>query len=272
MNNLLKNAVYGFIIGDVMGVPYEFLERGSFKCTGISSGGISEVEEGTWSDDSSMMLATCSSIKKCGAIDIDDITKNFLLWLSVGKFTQNGKAFGVGKTTYRALTTGMGLNDERSNGNGSLMRILPLIFTDASDSVIEEVSSITHAHKISCDACKIYVSIGRRIVKGENIKDILSNLKLDAPFNRLSEIYKLNESMIKSTGYVVDTIEAVCYVLVTTSSFKEAILKAVNLGGDTDTIAALVGGLAGIMYGIDSIPEEWLSKVYRLEVAEECLF
>ena len=272
MNNLLKNAVYGFIIGDVMGVPYEFLERGSFKCTGISSGGISEVEEGTWSDDSSMMLATCSSIKKCGAIDIDDITKNFLLWLSVGKFTQNGKAFGVGKTTYRALTTGMGLNDERSNGNGSLMRILPLIFTDASDSVIEEVSSITHAHKISCDACKIYVSIGRSLVKGENIKDILSKLKLDAPFNRLSEIYKLNESMIKSSGYVVDTIEAVCYVLATTSSFKEAILKAVNLGGDADTIAALVGGLAGIMYGIGSIPEEWLSKVYRLEVAEECLF
>ena len=250
---MLKNAIYGFAIGDALGVPYEFMERGSFTCTDMTGWGTWDQEPGTWSDDTSMILATCKSIQEKGHIDINDMQDKFRQWVFDDKFTVNGETFGVGNTTYKALTLGYGLDDYTSNGNGSLMRILPLAFTDATDEEIEAVSAITHAHEVSKKACVDYIHIARELIHGEC--DLLNEFNIDYP--------------IVSDGFVLNTLNAAIFCIKTSNSYEEAVLKAVNLGDDTDTIAALTGGLAGILW---DIPEKWINKLKNKECIEKCLF
>ena len=160
-----------------------------------------------------------------------------------------------------------GQGDYWSNGNGSLMRILPLAFTDADDALIEEVSALTHAHKISRKACVIYIRIARALINDDQY-----GLTYPEPFHRLENIASLEREEIKSSGFVVDSLEAAVWCLLTTDSYSECVLKAVNLGDDTDSIAAIAGGLAGIKYGFDTIPTDWLDALQAKDVIESCLF
>lgn len=260
---MMRGAIYGFIVGDALGVPYEFKKRGTFECTGMAEYGTWKQPKGTWSDDTSMMLATMDSLKKCGKIDVVDMRTRFSSWLYENKYTANGDVFDVGNTTAEALRLKRGICDVNANGNGSLMRILPLAFTECSEQQVARVSAITHAHEISKIGCRIYVMIAKRLLAGENIGAILTNTAAlhDGPYKRIKDIQKLNESDIRSSGYVVDTLEAALWCIVTSGGYKETVLKAVNLGGDTDTIAAIAGGLAGIIYGYDSIPEKWIDEI-----------
>lgn len=269
----LKSAIHGFVVADALGVPYEFQKRGTFECTSmIGDCGIWNQPTGTWSDDSSMTLATLDSIKKTGCIDVEDIRQRFKDWAFKAKYTANNEVFDIGGTTYQALRENAGIDDFHANGNGSLMRILPLAFIKGvSRRDVFEVSSITHAHIISKEACNIYVEVAKDLIKGMKIEDSLKYCAYSAPFERLSSIAELPESEIKSTGYVVDTLEAVMWCLCNTDNYKDAVLKAVNLGGDTDTIAAIAGGLAGIMYGYESIPKEWIDKLRNKELIESIL-
>lgn len=251
----LRDAIYGFAVADALGVPFEFKERGSFCCKDMVGFGTWNKEAGTWSDDTSMTLATCKSIKDKGYIDIDDIRKNFKEWLFNGEFTADGEVFDVGTTTREALQLNRGLSDFYSNGNGSLMRILPIAFIDASDEKIEEVSRITHAHEISRKACVDYVHIARKLISGEKLK--LENKSMDE---------------VKSTGFVLHTLDASLWCILNTDNYKDAVLKAVNLGDDTDTTAAVTGGLAGIIYGYNAIPREWIEKLKNKKLIEDCLF
>lgn len=168
-----------------------------------------------------------------------------------------------------------GIDDVLSNGNGSLMRILPLAFIESTEKQIASVSAITHGHDISKLACRIYVHVAKQIMKGKTLEEILPKLTVvitNTVFERLTSIGELPESEIKSTGYVVDTLEAVLWCLCNTDNYKDAVLKAVNLGGDTDTIAAITGGLAGIMYGYESIPKEWIDKLRNKELIESIIW
>lgn len=167
----LRSAIYGFAIGDALGVPYEFKERHTYNCTDMIGHGTWNQEAGTWADDTSLTLATAMSIKDMGLIDLKDIRKNFEAWLYEDKFTANGEVFDVGGTTRGAIELGHGLDGFHYNGNGSLMRILPLAFTDASDEDIANVSAITHAHEISKNACIEYIHIARKLIKGEKYID-----------------------------------------------------------------------------------------------------
>ena len=267
----LRDAVYGFAVGDALGVPYEFKQRNSFQCKDMTGYGTYNQPPGTWSDDTSMMLATCDSIKQCGGINIKDLRLRFEKWMQCGEYTAHGKLFDIGNTTLAALTAGKGINDINANGNGSLMRILPLAFIDCVDEEIFEVSDITHAHEISEESCLLYVAIAKRLICGENIKSILDSFK-NCTFIRLTSIANLPKSEIKSTGYVVDTLEAALWCVETSYNYAETVLTAVNLGGDTDTIAGLSGGLAGIIYGFNGIPTEWIDKLANKELIERCLF
>lgn len=270
-------AVFGLAMGDALGVPYEFQERGAFQCTGMTGYGSHDQPAGTWSDDTSMTLATLASLKKNKRkIDIEDIRNNFLLWLNKAEYTAGNEVFDIGGTTLNALHghPGNGVND---NGNGSLMRILPLAFTDCTDDEIVSVSAITHGHWISEKACIIYVHTARRLLDGEDIQDIIPDLKYDQPFERLQKINQLDESEIKSTGYVVDTLEAALWAVshhrsVEKDSFKSAVLKAVNLGEDTDTVGAVTGGLAGIIYGIGREDDDWMETLRNKELIASCLW
>lgn len=226
--------------------------------------------KGTWSDDTSMTLATCASIKDRGCIDVSDMLSKFRAWAHKGNYAIDGRVFDIGCTTSEALHTGKGKDNERSNGNGSLMRIIPLAFTDASDDEIKAVSAITHAHDISKAACVCYVHIVRALLRDEKLKDILESI--ESPFERISTISVLDESEIKSSGYVVSTLEAALWAVSTTDNYRDAILKAVNLGNDTDTVGAVAGGLAGIIYGFEGIPSEWVESLKGKDIIENCLF
>lgn len=271
--NKLRDAIYGFAVADALGVSYEFKQRGTFKCTDMVGYGTWHQPKGTWSDDTSMTLATCKSIKENKKIHPEDILGKFKQWYQKGKYTAHNEVFDIGGTTRYALMTGEPGRNITSNGNGSLMRILPLAFIDCTIEEIKAVSSLTHAHDISTTACIIYVTIAKKMLQGNDIKAILLNLKdCCEPFNRLNFIYQYTEDEIKSSGYVVDTLEAALWCLTTTNSYKECVLKTVNLGDDTDTISAVAGGLAGIKYGYDAIPKEWLKALANKSLIEACLF
>ena len=280
----LYHAIFGLAIGDALGVPFEFKSRGEFNCEGVSGYGSHCQPEGTWSDDTSMTLATLKSLKdNNGSVNIDDIRKNFLLWLNNHEFTANGELFDIGNATRKALVSSKPCMGEYENGNGSLMRILPLAFVDCYDDEIRAVSAITHGHWISQEACVIYVHVAKRLLAGEKIEDIIPTLKYDKPFDRLYRIHELDASEIKSSGYVVDTLEAALWAVghivwnedhtaYNCKDYGSDVLDAINLGDDTDTVGAVTGGLAGIIYGLGYYGEEWLRKLRNKELILSCLW
>ena len=174
--------------------------------------------------------------------------------------------------TIRALKKGCGEHDIYSNGNGSLMRILPLAFTDANFNDVDNVSSITHAHAISKEACRIYVTIARKLLEKQDLKSILEDLTVSDDYQRIKNLDKVKEDRIQSSGYVVHTLEASLWCLLNTDSYRDAVIKAVNLGDDTDTTGAVTGGLAGIIYGFDAIPKEWIDILQNKELIDSCIF
>lgn len=269
MNQKLYDAIIGFAIGDALGVPYEFKERGSFTCSDMTGYGTHYQPLGTWSDDTSLTLATLSSLKEnAGRIIPEDMRTKFNYWLLYGDFTATGEVFDVGISTTKALRSGKPCIGEHDNGNGSLMRILPLAFVECNDDDIRNVSAITHGHWISMEACVILVHIAKRLLDGETIENILPTLQYEKPFERLSTIDKLDISRIKSSGYVVDTLEAALWAVSHkgdwSKCFKNDVLAAVNLGEDTDTVAAVAGGLAGIIYGLEA-DQEWVDALVNKE-------
>lgn len=266
-DNRLKAAVYGLAIGDALGVPVEFRKRGTFHIDDMVGFGTHQQPAGTWSDDTSMTLATCDSIRKCGKIDCNDMQQKFKKWLYDAKYTVDNEVFDAGNTTINALQCGKGMDGTYSNGNGSLMRVIPLAFTEATEEEISGVSAITHAHTISRNACCEYVSIERQLLQGKPLTEATKCCS-----GRIPGIYTLDESEIKSTGFVIDTFEAAVWAVATTDNYRDAVLRAVNLGDDTDTVAAVAGGLAGIIYGMDGIPSEWVEGLRGKEVIERCLF
>ena len=216
---------------------------------------------GTWSDDTSMALAICDSYREAGHIDTEDIRGRFLAWYRDGAYTCDG-LFDIGGATARALIAGHGLSGERDNGNGSLMRTIPLAFFDATDDEIRAVSAITHAHPTSTEACVRIVHVAKALVDGMPVGDAVAMGGVDArkPCNS-----------INSGGYVLHTYEAALWCLANTSSYAECVLAAVNLGDDTDTTAAVAGALAGIVYGFDGIPGGWVDALRGKDGIEACL-
>jgi ADP-ribosylglycohydrolase len=239
-----------------------------------------------------MTIATMASIVNKNEIDYDDIMKEFLEWIENGKYTQYQDTFDYGITTLHGIMNykngidaiKCGGTDERDNGNGSLMRILPLAFIpDIDYETIENISGLTHGHLRSKIACVFYIEIAKSML--ENNLTIDEHIKLAG--NKIKEHYKdsgelhhfkrifndeLNdEDSISSKGYVITTFESVIYSLKNTDNFRDAVLKAVNLGRDTDTVGAICGGLAGIFYGFDSIPIDWINEIPKIdEVIELC--
>jgi ADP-ribosylglycohydrolase len=296
----IKDALIGSAIGDALGVPVEFTDRSRLINQNITTmlGNMSHnVEKGTWSDDTSMVLATMDSIINKRKVDYNDIMNNFLLWIKEGKYTPDNKAFGVGKITLQAIgnyTRGSkpidsGLGSFKSNGNGSLMRILPIAFYCYNSNLkkeeiyflVKEISSLTHKHEISYLGAYIYTLYIINLLNGKDKEDAYCNIKEESyeMFNvQTLKYYKriiknnvenLMLAQIKSTAYVVDTLESVFWVFLNSESYDEAVLKAIHLGNDTDTIAALVGALGGIYYGYNSINKDWLKNLRYLTCLEK---
>ena len=273
----LRDAVYGLAVGDALGVPVEFEERDSFHVETMTGHGTHDKEPGTWSDDTGLTLATCDSLKLMGTVDLEDLRCCFTDWYKKGKYTPDGEVFDVGITTGAALGRGEGMADEWSNGNGSLMRIIPLAFIpDIKDDEIREVSAITHGHRIAKTACVVYVHIARLLLAGKTLTEAVAeatdNETTKELFGYLPGVATWSREKVKSSGYVADTLEAAVWSLSNTSCFRDALIKVVNLGDDTDTVGAVTGGLAGIIYGYESIPKEWLEVLRRKDLIDMYLF
>lgn len=299
MLDKIKSVMIGHAIGDALGVPVEFNTRDSLKerpVTKMTGFGTYNVPAGTWSDDTSMSLCALESLKD-GDTKYDDIMENFCKWYYNDQFTATGVMFDVGNTCadavenyfkLRCTPLKCGSKSVNSNGNGSLMRIHPFVLYAYCNSIagndltaiIRDASSLTHAHNISIDGCIIYAHILIEILKNPSKASIYNGI-CQATYNISHESKECYarlldngfattiESKIKSSGYIVDSLEAAVWCLLTTDNYVDCVLKAVNLGGDTDTIGAIAGGLAGALYGVGSIPTEWLESLKNISYIDD---
>ena len=307
------NGMMGLVVGDVLGMPVQFMSREEIRQCPIETVegyGTYNMPPGTWSDDSSMAIATLVSLREKKGIDCRDIMERFVAWTTKGEYTPAGVAFDQGNTCMEAIGRYMltkdcdncGKTGERANGNGALMRIMPVCLyayekvkngewtvAEAVEGV-HQVSALTHNHLRSKMACGIYYFMICNILEGEGSLqerlqkgmddavryyhgDVANYVEL-AHYGRLfhlEEFAKVPEEEIKSSGYVVDSLEAAVWSLITTDAFDKALLKAVNLGDDTDTVGAIAGGLAGLYYEYEKMPKEWLESVIRRAWIEEVI-
>lgn len=293
----ILGGLWGAVVGDALGVPVEFYTRDDRKrdpVTGMRGYGTHNQPPGTWSDDSSLLLCTVDSLINHD-FDLSDMGQRFVRWYREGYWTPCGQVFDIGGTTRRAikrLEKGVapekaGDSDENSNGNGSLMRILPvaLRFADVPAAQLldyaHRASGLTHRHPRSRVACGFYCLMAAALLKGSSpleayTASVETGLKVYAgkpylremaPFRKFvsGRIHELPESDIGSGGYVVDTLEACVWCMLNSSSFEEAVLKAINLGGDTDTTGCVTGGLAGVHHGVSAILKAWKGALVRKE-------
>ena len=321
------DGIMGVVLGDALGLPVQFLSREELDAnpvTDMRGYGVFNLPKGSWSDDSSLTLATLESLCRNNSVSCEDIMENFADWLLEGQFTPYGQAFDQGNTCVTAIVNYVKNNDidkcgvtgEYANGNGALMRIMPMCIygylhskwgSKSEETVIEmihSVSGLTHNHLRSKIACGIYYFLVKAILDermgkmdwgeedvGENNienskanRDFLSilqtgmdearrfymkgesNLTQLAYYDRMADLEQFKtvpREEIRSTGYVVDSLEAAVWSLITTNSVEEALLKAVNLGKDTDTVAAIAGGLGALYYGYDSVRADWREAIVK---------
>ena len=284
----MYDAIMGVAVGDAFGFPYQFMPRGTFKVKEkmVARGGRLGLPAGSWSDDTALTLATIDSIVECQEINIEDMMINFALWLIRGHFTPFGYAFDIGGGTMQSINnyingedvTACGLRTFNANGNGSLMRILPLAFLPSTLDEIAAVSSLTHAHPISVHACQIQIAIAKEIICGYDVRDAIERVMNQEPYNtyeeyaHLTTVQGMELDEISGSGYVLNTLTAALWCLTNTYSYHDCIIRAVNLGEDTDTVAAVAGGLAGLMYGIGGkrgIPTKWISAIQASRLVED---
>jgi ADP-ribosyl-[dinitrogen reductase] hydrolase len=297
----IKSVLFGVAVGDALGVPVEFKSRQIFQknpVTDMIGYGTYNLPPGTFSDDSSLTFCLAEALTK--EFDLNTIGKNFINWYYFNYWTPRGTVFDIGIATRQAinrLAKGerpdlAGGFEVSSNGNGSLMRISPLLFyllkkpINERYEITKQVSSLTHGHIRSVIACFYYLEFSRQLIAQKNKFDIYKNLQTEitnhltslsinqneiALFDRLlkQDIQDLPTENIFSSGYVLHTLEASIWCLMTTDNFKEAVLKAVNLGEDTDTTGAVTGGLAGLLYGLDDIPKNWRKQIAKHDEIEE---
>ncbi|MDD3882632.1 MAG: ADP-ribosylglycohydrolase family protein [Eubacteriales bacterium] len=310
-SDAIASGIFGMAVADAVGVPAEFKSREELRArpiTDMIGGGAHQQVAGTWSDDTSMALCLVFSLAERNGIDADDIMKRFCDWYENDAYSPHGECFDIGMTVTKALGRyaegipadecgGAGAQD---NGNGSLMRILPLVYhlisryggtfgtSDEAMRLIDQVSSLTHRHPISRVACGIYLHIATRLLLGDAVPDAVQRgvdtaldwytshdgykVRLDCwtRIRDVSAFAALPEDEIRSGGYVVDTLEAALWCLLNTDNYRDCVLKAVNLGSDTDTVAAVVGGLAGIHYGLDGIPSAWMDGLQGKKMLIDC--
>ena len=307
-NNLASSILFGVAVGDALGVPVEFCSR-----TELQQNPVRDMQEygtyyqprGTWSDDSSLTFCTAESL--INGYDLTDMAERFCRWRENAYWTAHNEVFDIGVTTDISLQKlrkiivsntfdelkHLTSNDDPSqNGNGSLMRILPLLLCvrgmeiEKQFEIIREVSALTHPHIRAAYACLIYLRFAENLLCKINkykayhkmqveIKVYFSNTHAEpleiSHFYRIinNDIYCLHSKEIDSTGYVIHSLEAALWCFLTTNNYAECVLKAVNLGEDTDTTAAIAGGLAGIYYDSVSIPEHWIAFLARRKDIQE---
>jgi ADP-ribosyl-[dinitrogen reductase] hydrolase len=276
-----QGCLLGLAVGDAVGTTVEFKGRGSFPpVTDMTGGGPFNLPKGAWTDDTSLALCLATSLVEQRGFDARDQMDRYLRWYQEGYLSSTGHCFDIGNATSAALAryerSGdpfSGSTDERSAGNGSIMRLAPVPMFYADDPVAAihyaaESSRTTHAAAECVDACRLFAAMLAAALNGATKEAILFGPHealppLSPKIQALADGAWRNKQIdqIRGSGYVVDSLEAALWCFRRTHSYRDAILAAVNLGDDADTTAAVCGQLAGAYYGVNGIPGHWLKAL-----------
>lgn len=291
----VRAVLLGSAVGDALGVPAEFTSRkhlAKHPITSMTGFGTHNQPAGTWSDDSSLTFCLAESL--CNGYDLADQARWFRKWRNDNCWTPHGQIFDIGVTTDSAIMRSERVTDPRlagpreihSNGNGSLMRIAPLaLYLSRVDqrqrtNAAMDASCLTHGHVRSQLGCAFYVDLLTRVIQGDGFTSALTNcqafmatlIESEFPEERLAFTLALDPDLIRQpikaisgSGYVLHTLTASIWCCARAKSFQEAVLTAVNLGDDTDTTGAVTGALAGMIFGVDSIPHDWIQSLARID-------
>ncbi len=296
-----RGGLYGLLIGDALGVPYEFhaperippLEEIEMEPPKGFRRSYPELLPGTWSDDGAQALCLLDSLSQCGAFSLQNFSAKLAAWLEDGVWAVGGDVFDVGGQTLRALRAfdqgvpaeQCGMVNPNGQGNGALMRVLPLALWSQGDDRTLVLDAhrqclITHGHICNQVCCALYCLTARALLRGEPFRtaqpwaaETLRDLYRDMPdyAAQLERIAPDGPWEGTGTGYVVDSLHSAFMILQTASSYEETVKRAVQLGSDTDTTACIAGGLAGIAFGASGIPGRWMQALRERDRVEALL-
>ena len=273
----------GLAVGDALGTTLEFTTRDSRSpVTDIVGGGPFSLKPGEWTDDTSMALCLAESLLAFPELDETDLMERFVRWRDEGENSVNGRCFDIGSTTSAALTRFLqdknpiaGLKNPSTAGNGSLMRLAPIVLNWVNDprgaiTAARRQSATTHAAPAALEACAFFAEVLiDAITTGDKAVALSERSSAQPDIDRIAHgSWDRDREQIQSSGYVVDTLEAAMWAVARASSFEEAVLLAANLGDDADTVAAVTGQLAGAIWGLSAIPKRWLETLAQRDRIE----
>ena len=294
----IKGGIYGLLVGDALGVPYEFHSAEDIPPTdkiemqppeGFSRSHKS-VPPATWSDDGAQALCLLESLVEMGCFDLDDFSGKLLAWYESGLWAVDNKVFDVGIQTSMALSAYKnGVSPEKSGmvradgkGNGALMRVLPLaLWHEGTDEQLvvdaHRQCLVTHGNITNLVCCGLYVLIARGLLNGDDVDTALSYAigeirRIYAGRPEFSDEFEYricpDEPNIwhgKGGGYVIDSLRSAVMIMREAADYEEAVKRSVAFGDDTDTTACITGGLAGIRFGYKGIPSRWINQLRSRE-------
>jgi len=296
-----RGMLLGLAVGDALGAAVEFRRPGTFPLvTGYRGGGPHGLAAGEWTDDTSMALALADSISQVGW-NLDDQARRYVAWWQQGQYSVNGRCFDIGNTTIAALQRFRQSGDAhtsgdrsgRASGNGSVMRLAPVpiryghLFPDRIDELVVrawESSLPTHASPQCLSACVYMTLVLSGLLHGQPREQVLDpdwepmrqaccSAPLHAEIRAVADgsFRRKQPPEIVGAGYVVQSLEAALWAFCDARDFREAVLRAVNLGDDADTTGAVCGQFAGACWGETGIPREWCDGLARRDLIEDAL-
>ena len=281
-----KGMLIGLAVGDAVGTTLEFRTRGQFQpITDMVGGGPFDLAVGQWTDDTSMALCLAESLIHCQAFDPVDQMNRYCNWKQYGYMSVNGTCFDIGNTVSSALDrylyTGepfSGSTDPYSAGNGSLMRLAPIVLAFHDDPELlnyaRDSSRTTHGAEEAVDACATFADMLSRALQGQDKASLFTQYSESAKTSSVVALQSgafLGKSYdeLCGSGYVIESLEAALWCFYHSESYEDAILKAANLGDDADTTAVICGQVAGAYYGYSGIPEKWVSRLHWNQTISE---
>jgi ADP-ribosylglycohydrolase len=295
----LAGGLFGLLVGDALGVPYEFHAAASIPPPELIDFdppvGFNRAHEGilpgTWSDDGAQALCLLASLLHCGAFVARDFANRLINWHNIGYMAVDGDVFDIGVQTSQAIARlragaepleAGGIAPD-SQGNGSLMRVLPLALwhRGSDDMLVHDAhaqSRITHGHVTVQSCCALYCLWARRTLEGatDPWNDAVASLRSvyrDLPLHRdalENEIQPDKAHNVRGTGFVVDCLFS-AKASVAAGPYETAVKAAISLGQDTDTTACVAGGIAGVRDGIGAIPMRWRDRLRGRDEADKLL-
>ena len=277
-------AFWGLAVGDAMGAPVEFLTPGTFpKVTGYQPSPRFGLDPGAWTDDTIMAVCMAESIIAEGGYDSFAVMQDYVDWMVRGHNSPNGTCFDIGIQTAKALRQFRAnpaiAESTQSAGNGTIMRLAPAVIA-SQDSPPDEAARLfeisardTHNSDLAAEATVLFGMILRNLMEGTSFRESLV-LAAETTERHLKErglpsqlvaetVYAFDDEAANNSGFVIPSLGTAIWAVRSTDTFEDAVLTAVNLGDDADTVAAITGQMAGALYGAGAIPEEWVADLHR---------